>query len=332
MRLIATSLLVAVVSSAAVPRLPPLSGQLSQEVGEQTKHALRTLKLVKAQLGNAKLQLQNQASLDTARLISAAESEAVRLLLRYGRTDAVSTVHQAAQALHALADGATDVESGLQSALTEILMVMHQLGAKLDTEGLLEETTPKSQIDILLEELQGLVDKYLLIIAPFIGLTEKQALQFRREFDKFVADVEALEHGQVPIADGLAAMITDVLEMLRILGIDWIAPTSETPTELDALLAELDSALTAVLDILGPVLGFSREKTEAIEADIDQLIADIEDIEHGRVDVDTGLEIVLQDILDMLHDFGFSAQPMTDDKLSMDSVLEGLQAMKVMHR
>ena len=49
--------------------------------------------------------------------------------MRYGRTDAVAAVHQAAQALHALADGATDVEAGLQSALTEIIMVMRQLGA-----------------------------------------------------------------------------------------------------------------------------------------------------------------------------------------------------------
>ena len=81
----------------------------------------------------------------------------------------------------------------------------------------------------------------------------------------------------------------------------------DTPTELDALLAELDSALTAVLDILGPVLGFTREKTEAIEADIDRLIADIEAIEHGHIDVDNGLEVVLQDIVDMLHDFGFKS-------------------------
>ena len=84
---------------------------------------------------------------------------------------------------------------------------------------------PKSQIDQLLEQLQDLVDTYLPIIAPFIGLTEKQAFQFRKQFDQFVADVEALEHGQVPVTEGLQAIVTDILEMLKILGIDWTAPS-----------------------------------------------------------------------------------------------------------
>ena len=71
-----------------------------------------------------------------AQLIHTAERQTSQLLEKHDQMDAVTTVHQAALALHALADGTTGVEAGLQSALTEILMVMHQLGATLDTHDL----------------------------------------------------------------------------------------------------------------------------------------------------------------------------------------------------
>ena len=84
---------------------------------------------------------------------------------------------------------------------------------------------PKSLIDILLEEIQSLVDTYLPVIGPLFGLTAEQIQQVIEQVDKFVADTEALEHGQVDVTDGLMAMITDILEILRILGIDWTAPS-----------------------------------------------------------------------------------------------------------
>ena len=78
---------------------------------------------------------------------------------------------------------------------------------------------------MLLEEIQALIDTYLPILGPLLGLTDEQVQQIIEQVDKFVADTEALEHGQVDVTDGLMAMITDILEILKILGIDWTAPS-----------------------------------------------------------------------------------------------------------
>ena len=83
-----------------------------------------------------------------------------------------------------------------------------------------------------------------------------------------------------------------------------ISPADETPTEFDALLAELESALDALLTILGPLFGLTREQVQIIEADIDALIKDLESTEHGEIDIDSGLEIIVQDLIKILHDFG----------------------------
>ncbi|XP_037094631.1 uncharacterized protein LOC119114720, partial [Pollicipes pollicipes] len=293
MRLIAAALLVVLVSSATI-RKPPVS----------RLHGL----------------------------IAAAEWQAHTLLQQHGSAEAaqalVTAAHEAAQGLRALAAGTTDVEAGLHAVLSEVLVVLHQLGAVQDGEQL-DVTTPVSFLDKILEELQSLVDKYLPILGPIIGLTEKQALEARKQFDKFVADVEALEHGQVPTTDGLEAMITDILEILKI-GIDYNAPTDDTPTALDGLLAQLESALDTVLGLLGPILGLTDDQIKAAEADIDTLIKDIEAIEHGDVDVDGGLETVLMDLVKILHEFGiqtslsFDVQGTTAPSV-IDLILEELK-------
>ena len=84
---------------------------------------------------------------------------------------------------------------------------------------------PKSSLDVLLEEFQSLIDLWLPILGPLFGLSELDAIKITRQVDKFVADTEAVEHGQVDVTDGLAAMITDILEILKLLGIDWTAPS-----------------------------------------------------------------------------------------------------------
>ena len=88
---------------------------------------------------------------------------------------------------------------------------------------------PKSAIDVLLEEIQSLVDTYLPILGPLLGLTDEQIQGIVTNTDKFVADVEALEHGQVDVTDGLEAIVTDILEILKALGIDWTAPSECLP-------------------------------------------------------------------------------------------------------
>ncbi|XP_043240631.1 uncharacterized protein LOC122391089 isoform X9 [Amphibalanus amphitrite] len=331
MRLIAVAFLAVLVSSATL-RLPlPPPRQLSHNVGKHAKTVIDSIKLIQSQISNVRLRQQSHAQQELKNLIRQAEWRVDQLLVSYGKTDAVSTVHQAAQALHALADGATDVESGLQSALTEILMVMHQLGA-VSSDQQLGETTPKSVIDVLLEEIQALVDTYLPIIGPVLGLTDEQIQGVVQNVDKFVADTEALEHGQVDVTDGLEAMITDILEILKALGIDWTAPTDETPTEFDALLKELEAALDALLDTLGPLLGLTDEQIQQIEADIDTLVLDIEAIEHGEIDVDGGLEKVLADLIQILHDFGVQSEKKveveaTTPKSTLDVLLEEFQAL-----
>ena len=87
-----------------------------------------------------------------------------------------------------------------------------------------------------------------------------------------------------------------------------ISSADETPTDFDALLAELEAALNALLEALGPLFGLTDDQIQALEADIDALIKDFEAIEHGEIDVDGGLEVIIQDIVKILHDFGVNSQ------------------------
>ena len=56
-----------------------------------------------------------------------------------------------------------------------------------------------------------------------------------------------------------------------------------------------------------------------LEADIDALIKDFEVIEHGEIDVDTGLEIIVQDFIKILHDFGVSSPENLDVETTSES-------------
>ena len=62
--------------------------------------------------------------------------------------------------------------------------------------------------------------------------------------------------------------------------------------------------LNELLDTLGPILGLTAAQIQQAEADIDTLIKDIEAIEHGAIDVDSGLEKIIVDIFNILKDFG----------------------------
>ena len=97
-----------------------------------------------------------------------------------------------------------------------------------------------------------------------------------------------------------------------------ISPADETPTEFDALLAELESALDALLTILGPLFGLTREQVQIIEADIDALIKDLESTEHGEIDIDSGLEIIVQDLIKILHDFGVQSPEKLDTETTSE--------------
>ena len=94
----------------------------------------------------------------------------------------------------------------------------------------------------------------------------------------------------------------------------------ETPTEFDALLKELEAALDALLDTLGPLLGLTDEQIQVIEADIDTLVKDIEAIEHGEIDVDGGLEQVLADLIKILHDFGVRSEKTSDLEVTSEFI------------
>ncbi|XP_037079223.1 uncharacterized protein LOC119100218 [Pollicipes pollicipes] len=319
MRLIAAALLVVLVSSATIRKPLPYPSRQTLDAEKNVRGVLDTVRLIESRMRSLKTQKQDQTVSRLHGLIAAAEWQAHTLLQQHGSAEAaqalVTAAHEAAQGLRALAAGTTDVEAGLHAVLSEVLVVLHQLGAVQDGEQL-DVTTPMSFLDKILEELQSLVDKYLPILGPIIGLTEKQALEARKQFDKFVADVEALEHGQVPTTDGLEAMITDILEILKILGIDYNAPTDDTPTALDGLLAQLESALDTVLGLLGPILGLTDDQIKAAE--------------HGDVDVDGGLETVLMDLVKILHEFGiqtslsFDVQGTTAPSV-IDLILEELK-------
>ena len=86
-------------------------------------------------------------------------------------------------------------------------------------------------------------------------------------------------------------------------------PADDTPTSMDELLQQLESAFDGLLDKLGPLLNLTPEQVAQAEADIDTLIKDFEAIEHGAIDVDGGLENIVVDIFNILKDFGAPVRP-----------------------
>ncbi|XP_037079235.1 uncharacterized protein LOC119100230 [Pollicipes pollicipes] len=190
--------------------------------------------------------------------------------------------------------------------------------------------TEPSPLDEVLDELKALVDKYLPVLGPILGLKQEQTDAITTNFDKFVADAEALEHGTVDISTGLEGIVTDMLEIFKAFGLDYMNPTDDTPTDMDALLAQLEAGLGAALDILGPILGLTENQIKAAEDDIDSLIKDFEDVEHGHLDVDGGMEKILTDILNILKDLGapVSLNEMgqtTTPKSIIDTILDELK-------
>ena len=51
-------------------------------------------------------------------------------------------------------------------------------------------------------------------------------------------------------------------------------------------------------------MGLTRDQIQMVETDIDNIIRDLEAVEHGSIDVDSGLEALLLDLLKFLHDVG----------------------------
>ena len=83
-----------------------------------------------------------------------------------------------------------------------------------------------------------------------------------------------------------------------------VSAATDVPTTLDEVLMWLENGLNAVLDIIGPFIGLDYDETKQVEADIHALVNDIRELGDGRIDVDTGLENILTDILVILGDFG----------------------------
>ena len=79
-------------------------------------------------------------------------------------------------------------------------------------------------IDMLLDELQHIVDTYLPIIAVVTDLTWAESQAIIENFDKFVADVEGMEHGTIEIATGVIDICIDILRVLEAFGIDVTLP------------------------------------------------------------------------------------------------------------
>ena len=106
--------------------------------------------------------------------------------------------------------------------------------------------------------------------------------------------------------------------LLKSLSCHIIPSADETPTPFDGLLADLEAALNALLDTLGPLLGLTDEQVKTIEADIDTLIKDLEAVEHGEIDIDGGLELVVQDLIKILHDFGVESAQELDMEVTSE--------------
>ena len=56
--------------------------------------------------------------------------------------------------------------------------------------------------------------------------------------------------------------------------------------------------------MLGPVLGVSQEQIDAIVTNFDQFVTNAEDLEHGRVDISTGLEGMVTNMLEIFKALG----------------------------
>ena len=69
------------------------------------------------------------------------------------------------------------------------------------------------------------MDQYLPVLGPLFGLTDEQIAGVTSYVDKFVADAEALEHGTVDVSTGVEDIVIDLIEILKILGIDDTLPS-----------------------------------------------------------------------------------------------------------
>ncbi|XP_037073667.1 uncharacterized protein LOC119094849 isoform X2 [Pollicipes pollicipes] len=206
-----------------------------------------------------------------------------------------------------------------------MLDIVKDLGViTLQRSDLTETTTSKSIIDTILDELKDLVDRYLPIIGPLAGLTREQTKAIKENFDKFVVDVEGMEHGTVEIADGVIDICIDILHVLEAFDVDVTVPTTDGTTTLDEVLFWLEDGLNAVLDIVGPFIGMDYDKIKATEADLHTLINDIRSLGDGHIDVDHGLEAILTDILQILKDFGVPTVH-SNEPVNMHSLLHTLE-------
>lgn len=67
----------------------------------------------------------------------------------------------------------------------------------------------------------------------------------------------------------------------------------------------LEDVVEGFLETIGiKQLGLTPEQVAAANADLDLFIKHLKAIEHGQADVDGGLEVALQDLLNMLKDLG----------------------------
>jgi len=217
----------------------------------------------------------------------------------------------------------------VENIIADMINIIEDLGFSLGLRAI-SQTTTMSPLDDFLELLRRLLDDVLPIVGPLLGLNDTAVNCTIDNFNLFVADCESLEHGTLSISDGLKAIVTDLLECFKCLGLDYTNPTDPTPTSLDDLLDKLEAVFDQLLDSLEKILGLTDDQVAAAEADFDKLVQDIKAGEHGTIDVDTTLENILTDVLNILKDCGLPILPgedtMTTNKLGdVDSLLEALE-------
>jgi len=161
-----------------------------------------------------------------------------------------------------------------------------------------------------LDELLKLLTVAFEVILSLVGpnadppFTSEEITQCDADFRALIATIEGLEHRDIEAETGAELIVRDFMKLLNDLRVNPVFPTGDTPTELDAVLETLRAVLDGALETWGPDYNLDSYTIARIEADLAGLEQDVRDIEHGRVPLTDGLVKIVDDVFNMLRDFG----------------------------
>ncbi|XP_037073664.1 uncharacterized protein LOC119094848 [Pollicipes pollicipes] len=159
-------------------------------------------------------------------------------------------------------------------------------------------------LDQLLKLLEEVFDAAMALLGPLVGFSPEQIAKADADLHALVTTIERLERRDIEAQTGAERIVRDLMELLNDLGVDPHFPADDTPTALDAALEALLGVLDGALDFYGPRYNLDPYTLKVIKADLAGLMSDIRTIEHGHTPLTDGLVRIVDDVFNMLRDFG----------------------------